>query len=192
MSAPQARRALVVAALLTVYIVWGSTYLAIRIAIESLPPFLMAALRFLAAGGIVVAVMLLRRYRASAQDVRRAGVAGVFLLLGGNGLVVWSEQFVSSGIAALIVSTVPLWIAVLDALYRRERPKTAVLLGLVVGFGGVAYLFNPRPGSLDRINPVAAGALVVATFLWAVGSLYSRYRPAASSAWMTTGLQMLC
>lgn len=179
------------AAMITVYIIWGSTYLAIRFAIETLPPFLMAAARFLVAGGLLYAW---RRLAGDARprgfEWRAAAVVGLFLLLGGNGGVVWAEQFVPSGVAALLVGTTPLWMVLLDALRGKRRPTPTLILGVLIGFAGIAVLVNPFQ-STDRINIPGAIAVVLAALLWATGSLYSRNAPLPSSPLLGTSMEML-
>ena len=164
----------------TLYLVWGSTYLAIRIAIETLPPFWMAGARYLVAGGVLY---LWARWRgaprASRRQVAAAVVVGALLLLGGNGGVVWAEQRVASGLAALLVSTVPLWVVVLSALGvgggGRRRPTVPVLSGVAGGLGGVGLLMTP--GELlggSGVDQVGAVVLVAASLSWAGVSIATR------------------
>jgi drug/metabolite transporter (DMT)-like permease len=182
-----------VLAFAAVYIVWGSTYLAIRFAIESIPPFLMAGARFAVAGLILVAWSRLRG--AAWPTGREWGVAlvtGSLLLLGGNGGVVWAEQQVPSSLAALIVSAVPLVTVALDwARPGGQRPGRATMLGLVTGFVGVAVLVNPGAGDAARVDPAGAAALLAATVSWSVGTLYSRRAKGAASPLMGAGANML-
>ncbi len=190
-------RGRVIAAFAAVYVIWGSTYLAIRFAIETLPPFLMAAVRFLVAGTLLY---IWRRARGAPPPTprqwRAAAIVGTLLLLGGNGAVVWAEQFVPSGIAALIVAVVPLWMVLLDWLGPRgARPPGLVLVGLAVGFAGVAVLIGPAAllrGASTRVNPIGAAALVLGSLAWATGSLYSRSAPLPPAPLLATGMQMLC
>jgi drug/metabolite transporter (DMT)-like permease len=189
-TAPGFRLKLILA-LAAVYVVWGSTYLAIRYAVESLPPFSMAGVRFLLAGGLLYGWARLRG-AARPQPVhwRSAAIVGGLLLLGGNGIVVWAERFVDSGLTALLVSTTPLWMVVLYWLFQGgTRPGPRLIAGLVLGFAGVALL--ARPGS-GQVAPFAAGMLVFASLCWASGSLYSRRAPLPSSPLLATGLEMLC
>jgi drug/metabolite transporter (DMT)-like permease len=187
-------------ALLSIYIVWGSTYLAIRFAVETIPPFLMAGTRFLIAGGMLYAF---RRFRGDPAPTLRqwgsAAVVGLALLLGGNGLVSWAEQKVDSGIAALMVGTVPLWMVLIDALRpKRRQPHSPLhwpaVLGVVVGFAGIALLVSPSSmtGLGGDIDLVGGGALVLGSLLWASGSLYSRTADLPSSPLLGTSLEMLC
>lgn len=181
-------------AFLSIYTIWGSTYLAIRIAIETLPPFLMAGIRFLIAG---TPLYLWTRLRGAPSPTRAnwkaAAIVGGLLLLGGNGGVVWAEQMVPSGLTAVLITTVPLWMALLEwKRYERRRPAAPIILGLIVGFAGVALLVGPEElagsGGIDRIG---ATVLILASLSWAIGSLYSRRAPLPSSPWQSTGMEMV-
>lgn len=182
-------------AMLAVYLAWGSTYLAIRFAVESMPPFLMAGTRYLLAGSVFYGLSRLRREpTASRVEWRSAAIVGLLLLLGGNGGVTWAEQRIPSGIAALVIGSTPIWITLLDALNPRGRkPGWQVVLGVLFGFGGVILLIDPA--SLVQGNQVydltSMLVLLLSAFLWAVGSLYSREAHLPRSALMNTGLQML-
>jgi drug/metabolite transporter (DMT)-like permease len=182
-------------ALLAVYIVWGSTYLGIRFAIESIPPFLHAGIRFLISAALILGwrFFLSRDERPTLRQWRDAGIVGLFLLVGGNGLVSWAEQTVDSGIAALIVGTTPLWLTLFEAIRPGGiRPGWMAIAGLVVGFVGIAILINPETlaGAAFRIDLWGAGALVMATILWASGSIYARSADVPKSGLMFTGMQM--
>ncbi len=187
-------RAALVAAFAAIYIIWGSTYLGIRFAVETLPPFLMAGARFLIAGGLMYGWS---RARGASRPDRRtwisAAIIGALLLLGGNGLVTWAEQTVPSGIAALLVASEPLWVVVLDWLRPRgRRPSVLNALGVGVGFGGVALLMGPGTISgADDINPWGAAAILLAAGSWAAGSLYARSAPRPESGAQMSGMQML-
>jgi drug/metabolite transporter (DMT)-like permease len=191
---PAAQPALVWAALLTVYVLWGSTYLAIRVAVMTMPPLLMAGARFTIAGLILLAWRLpiaLRDGRAPTLDHwRRALVIGAALLLGGNGGVALAETTVPSGLTALIVSTVPLWMMAIDAIFFKRRPSSAALVGLATGFGGVALLVGPTGGG--AVSIVGAVVLVLASLSWAAGSIYSRTAKLPEDSLLTTGMEMLC
>jgi len=187
-------------ALLSIYIVWGSTYLAIRFAVQTIPPFLMAGSRFLIAGGLLY---VFRRLRGDpAPTLRQWGssaVVGLALLLGGNGLVSWAVQKVVSGISALLVGTTPLWMVVIDALRPKQRGTHNPLhwptvLGIVVGFAGIMLLVSPSSmtGLSGDIDLVGGGALVVGSLLWASGSLYSCTADLPASPLLGTSLEMLC
>lgn len=182
-------------ALLAVYVVWGSTYLAIRFAVETMPPFLMAAARFLIAG---VILLVWRRLAGDpwpqACHWRSAAIVGLLLLLGGNGSVVWAEQRVASGVAALLVGAVPLWMALFDAGRRGGvRPGWKTWLGVLIGLAGIALLVSPADWRVGGLAFDTAGvlALFLAAMLWAAGSLYSRSAPLPASPLMGTAMEML-
>jgi drug/metabolite transporter (DMT)-like permease len=182
-----------VLAFASVYLIWGSTYLTIRWGIETIPPFLMAGVRFVAAGVLLVTIARLRGAAwPTMTQWRTAAVVGVLLLTGGNGGVTWSELRVPSGLAALVVGAVPLWIVLLDWLRPAgSRPGRATILGILTGLVGVAILVNPAASDTARIDPVGAAALLVATLSWAAGSIYSRHAPVAGPL-MSAGANMLC
>ncbi len=176
-----------------VYLVWGSTYLGIRIAIETLPPFLMAALRFLSAGAILFAWSTLRgAAMPRLVEWRSALIVGALLLVTGNGLLTWAEQFVESGVAALIVATVPLWMVLLDALTPEgTRPTVPVIGGLILGLLGIGVLVGPGELGGEAIDGLGALVIVIAAFSWALGSIYSRRAPQSPSTLQNVGMQML-
>jgi drug/metabolite transporter (DMT)-like permease len=190
----------VVVALASVYIIWGSTYLAIAYVVETLPPFLAAGARFLAAGGLLLAFLVAqdrwRRARGAeplisrprAIEWRTALIVGALLLLGGNGMVMVAEKTIPSGIAAVIIATVPIWMSVFDALLTRRAPSLLAMGGLLVGLVGVAILLLPSDG-LAALDPVGIGLLVVATISWAAGSLYARRGPLPRNQLMGTGME---
>jgi drug/metabolite transporter (DMT)-like permease len=189
-------RALVWLAFATVYVVWGSTYLAIRVAIETLPPFFMAGGRFLMAGGALFALLRLRGSPMPAKvHWQNAAISGFLLLVGGNGLVVWAEQTVPSGLTALLVGLVPVWFALIDWVRPAGPPPGArTVAGILVGFGGMTLLVvgNPGPARDSALNGWGALALVLAGLFWAGGSLFSRHNSKTESPGMTAALQMLC
>lgn len=185
----------VLSAFAIIYVVWGSTYLAIRFAIETLPPFSMAGARFLIAGGVLYAWMRLfgGAARPTAADWKRTAFVGVLLLLGGNGLVVWSEFRIPSGVAALLVGIEPCWVALFDWLRPGgRRPTRNVALGLALGIAGLALLVGPDSllggGRADALGVVA---VLVAGLSWAAGSVYSRYASMPASPFLSTAMQML-
>jgi drug/metabolite transporter (DMT)-like permease len=188
------RTAGVVAALATVYVVWGSTYLGIALAIETLPPLSMAAVRFLVAGALLYLVARRFERRTAARPDRRqwlaAAVTGTFLLAIGNGGVSWAQQTVPSGIAALVIASIPLWIAVLGRLAFRERLSLLACLGIGIGFAGVALLVNPLGGG--AVDPVGGLLLLLAAAGWSVGTLLSRGTRLTVSPLVGAGMQMLC
>ncbi len=182
-------------ALIAVYIVWGSTYLAIRFVVETMPPFLAGGTRFLIAGGVLYLFRRLRGDKAPLRlEWRSAAIVGLFLLLGGNGGVMWAEQRVDSGIAALMIASVPLWIALLDAIRPGgRRPSRWVMVSVLAGFAGIIILIGPAQltGIEGQVDLVGVGALVLAAFLWAVGSLYNRGAKLPDSPLLGTGMEML-
>lgn len=181
-------------AFLAVYVLWGSTYLAIRFAIETVPPFVMAGARFVVAGAILYAWMRWRGASAPRPSHwRGATVVGGLLLLMGNGGVVWAEQRVASGLAAVLIAVVPFWMVLFDWLHADgTRPGLAVLLGLVAGFAGVALLIVPGEfAGAGHVDPLGAAALLFASVSWATGSLYSRRAPQPASLLLAAAMQML-
>jgi drug/metabolite transporter (DMT)-like permease len=174
-------------ALLALYLIWGSTYLAMRFAIESFPPFLMAGLRFLVAGGGLYAYL---RWRGTPAPTGRqwaaCGAVGALLLLGGNGAVAYAEQTVASGIAALVVATVPLWTLLFAALWKKY-PTRREVVGVVIGFAGIVVL--NLDGNL-RASPAGAVILLLASASWAFGSVWS-WRLPLPGGMMTSAAQML-
>lgn len=187
-------RSYVVAAFAAVYIVWGSTYLAIRYAVETIPPFFMVGTRFLVSGLLLYAWARFRGApRPTRLQWRDAAITGVLLLCCGNGAVSWAEQRVPSGLAALLVAVVPLWMVLIDWVRPRgESPTPTVMLGVIVGLGGLVVLVGP--GELTghgTVDPTAAIVLVLASLAWAAGSVYNRYGSLPESPAMSTGLQMI-
>lgn len=189
MTAAFARRspAAVALALATVYLVWGSTYLAIRVTDRTMPPFLMSSVRFLIAGAALYIFAARGRARPSWQEWRAAAIVGAALLLVGNGGVAWAETRLESGLAALIVAIIPLWVALMDRLFFGRRLSTTAIAGLVVGFAGVALLVGPGGGG----DVVAMLVLVATTSAWAGGSLYARGATLPESPLLAAAMQML-
>jgi drug/metabolite transporter (DMT)-like permease len=186
----------VVLAFAAVYIIWGSTYLGIRYAIQTLPPFLMAGARFSLAGAIMFAWS---KFRGDAggwswAHWRRAFLIGALLLLCGNGGVTWAEKYIASGLAALLVATEPLWVVVLNWSITRDRPNWKVLLGVLIGLAGVALLVG---GSLNDGREVSAmsllgvGVVLLAGLAWAGGSVYANRRPIKATTSLASGMQMI-
>jgi drug/metabolite transporter (DMT)-like permease len=192
MLAPPSRGKLVLG-FAAVYLLWGSTYLAIRFAVESFPPFVMAGTRHLTAGLLLFAWL---RANGVALPERRhwksAAIIGALLLLGGNGLVSWAEQRVPSGLAALIIASVPIWMAVLQGVERRRRPPAALAGGLLLGLGGLALLVAPgRFGGGGHVDTLGAVALLFAALSWTVGSLYSRKAALPRSTSLAVAMEMI-
>ena len=175
-------------ALASVYLVWGSTYLAIRIGLEGYPPFLMGSLRFLAASAVFYAFLRWRGHAAPTRaQWKNAAVMGLFMLVMGNGLVNFAEQTVSSGLAAIAVASMPLW-AALFGVMKRQHPSRGEWLGLAIGFVGVVWL---NVGSEMRASLGGMLALLAAPIAWAWGSVWSRGRD-LPAPFMSTAAQMLC
>ena len=206
MAAP--KRTLVVIAFAALYLIWGSTYLGIKFSIETIPPFLMAGARFVLAGIIMYAIAssqgsLLRRSgcegrigESNWRNWRTSLIIGACLLLGGNGGVTISEKFIDSGLAALIVAIVPIYIVLLGwATGVAPRPTPIMSMGLAGGFLGVGILFGPglHFHSVAGRNPaIGISILLVTSFIWSAGSLYSRVAKHAASPFLTAAQQMIC
>jgi drug/metabolite transporter (DMT)-like permease len=186
-------QAKVIAAFAALYVIWGSTYLAIRIVIESLPPFFMAGTRFVLAGAILYILTRVRGpSHATKSDWRKAFVVGGLMLLGGHGAVVWAEQWAPSGLTSLLVGTVPLWIALLDWVWNRTRPSIMAVAGLMIGFAGVALLVGGVQSlGASSVDFAVAAVVVFGAFLWANGSLYSRSTERSDSQFLATALEMV-
>jgi drug/metabolite transporter (DMT)-like permease len=183
---------LVLLAFAAVYIVWGSTYLAIRVGIESFPPLILAGLRHLSTGLILYPVLRWKTgIRPTTTHWRTALVTGFLLLFVGNGGVSWAEQTVPSGVTALLVATVSLWLVIVDWLRPGGmQPVPKVILGLLLGFAGLALLVGPAHlGGSERVDPRGAGVLVFASLAWACGSLYSKHGGMPSSPMLGVAMQ---
>lgn len=190
----RASRARVLAAFAAVYIVWGSTYLAIRYAVETIPPFIMVGTRFIVSGVLLYAWARFRGdQRPTAAQWRDATIVGILMLCLGNGAVSWAEQRVPSGLAALLVAVVPLWMVLLDWLRPRgSRPRVLVIAGVVVGLVGLFVLIGPDSVSgHGAVDLVGAIVLIAGSLAWAAGSIYTRYGRVPESAVMSTGVQMI-
>jgi drug/metabolite transporter (DMT)-like permease len=181
-------------ALVTVYLVWGSTFIALAIVIRDLPPFLAMSARHLIAGGVLLAFALPRGDRSGDAIGRRQIVAafvfGGFLFVAGHGSLAWAQQTVAAGVAALLVGTIPIWMALFDRVAFGRRLPVAAYVGIAIGFAGLAFLFDPfGEGSVDRL-----GALVIVggAMCWAIGSLYSRRAPLPKRPIVSAGLASLC
>jgi drug/metabolite transporter (DMT)-like permease len=180
-------------ALATVYLLWGSTYLGIKFAIDTIPPLLMGSLRFLIAGGVLFALSVrsgdTAGDRLGPAQWRATLLIGAALLLGGNGGVILAEQYAPTGVVALLVATAPLWMALLDRLFFGRRLPPLVIVGLVIGFGGVAFLIgSPGPG---RIQLLGAALALAAPISWASGSVLSRHVRLPSRPLVSSAMEML-
>src|SRR5215467_11783767 len=195
MAAP--KKTLVITAFAALYVIWGSTYLRIRFSIETIPPFLMAGTRFVLAGLIMYAIAWSQGIgKSSWRNWRTSFIIGACLLLGGNGGVTISEQYIDSGLAALIVAIVPIYIVLLGwATGMAPRPTPIMSMGLAGGFVGVGMLFGPglhlhSPGGRNPL--VGISILLFTSFIWSAGSLYSRAAKHAPSPFLTAAQQMIC
>ncbi len=191
---PARATTLVLAAFAAVYLVWGSTYLAIRIGVESFPPLILAGLRHFTVGLLLYpALRRARGVRLTATHWRAATVTGFLLLFVGNGGVSWAEQTVPSGVTALLVATVSLWLVIVDWLRPGGvRPVFKVVFGLLLGFAGMVLLVGPAHlGGAERVDPRGAAVLVFASFAWACGSLYSKHGGLPSSPMLGVAMQSL-
>ncbi len=182
-------------ALLALYIVWGSTYLGIKIAIETIPPFFHAGIRFLISGLILV---IWQRAAGQSLPTRKQWVStaiiGTLLLLGGNGLVSWAEQFIPSGIAALVIASSPMFLVIGEAIRPNGvKPNWQGIVGLLIGFAGIFVLIGPAEisGNATKLNPLGVAALLFACLFWATGSMVSKSVDLPKSSLMNTGAQML-
>lgn len=182
-------------ALLALYIVWGSTYLAIRFAVETIPPFMHASLRFLISGAILYA------WRRAAGDPaptlsqwKSTAIVGTALLLGGNGLVAWAEQTVPSGIAALLITTSPFWLVLFESMRAGgTKPTWQAILGLIIGFAGVFILIGPAEiiGGESSFDTFGVILLLLAPLFWSMGSIFAKGADMPKSTLLSTGMQML-
>jgi drug/metabolite transporter (DMT)-like permease len=194
---------MLVAAFAAIYVIWGSTYLAIKYAIETVPPFLMTGARFFIAGSVLYAWSVARnagkpasdpalRVASHARAWRDAFIVGALLIVGGTALVSWAELAVPSGITSLILATTPLWMVLLEGLSSRQAPSPRVIAGIVVGLGGLAILIGPSlaaPGS--GVDLLGVAALALAALTWSAGALYSRRAALPASPARATGMQMI-
>jgi drug/metabolite transporter (DMT)-like permease len=185
---------LVLTAFAAVYVLWGSTYFAIRVGVESFPPYLMAGLRHFTVGLVFYPAMRrLTGEKPGWPQWRTAIVTGVLLLAIANGTVSWAERLVPSGVTALLVSTVSLWMVLIEWLRPGgQRPGPRVIAGFVLGFAGMILLVGPAHiGSSERVHPLGAFALLAASFAWALGSIYSRQHAQPKSPLLGVGMQTL-
>jgi drug/metabolite transporter (DMT)-like permease len=182
----------IVLAFLAVYLCWGMTYLAMRIAVEDIPPHLMSGARFLVAG-LVLYWWTRRRGdpKPTAVEWRAAAVIGAFLLLGGNATVAWAEQQVASGLAAVLIAVAPIWMVAFEWARGGQRPGKRVIAGLLLGLAGVALLVSPNGDSDTQVNLVGAVMLVLASASWAWGSVISKSASLPKSPFLATSMEMV-
>jgi drug/metabolite transporter (DMT)-like permease len=187
---------LVWTAILILYVVWGSTYLGIRVAIETIPPFVMAAARFAIAGIVMLAaVAIIRRGSVrlpSRGEWRDSFIIGALLMGGGMGAVAWGEQTVSSGIAGVLIAMMPVWVAVLGRIFFGERLPGIAVVGIGTGMLGVILLVGQGVAIDGSLDPAGVAALILSPVAWAAGSLFSSHRARLpKDPFLTTGMQML-
>ena len=183
-------------AILILYVVWGSTYLGIRIAVESIPPFVMGAIRFAIAGLVMLAAVAIARrgaiVRPTRRELRDCAIVGTCLMFGGMGLVSWGEQTVPSGITGVLIAMMPVWVAIYGRLFFRERLPRLAIVGIVVGMVGVVILVG-QGVALDRtLDPVGIALLILSPMAWAAGATFSANRARLpSDPFLATSLEML-
>lgn len=200
MSAPSSSKppgaAAMIAAFATIYIVWGSTYLGMRVGVETMPPLMLAGVRFLIAGAILFSIVRLRGAAwPTARQWRDNAVIGTILLLGGNGPVIWAEQFIPSGITALLIGLSPTCMVLIEwAFPGGRRPGPCTTLGLVIGFAGIIVLVAPWEyvSGVDALPPKGVIAILCSTVFWSGGSILSRHVRDAAPAFSASAMQMLC
>jgi len=184
----------IILAFLTIYLVWGSTYLAIRFGVETFPPFIFAGIRFFIAGLILFSIVSFKYFsQMNKQVIKVAGISGIFLIAGGNGLVTLAEKTVSSGLAALWIATIPLWMMFLNWKgFEKKRPATLEFLGGGVGVIGIGLLLSATNQSLTGLSSLPSILLLtVASISWTIGSLYQRQAKLKTSPLLIASIQML-
>lgn len=194
----QPRKAMVIAAFAAIYIVWGSTYIAILIAVKEIPPFFLVGIRFLTAGALLY--IFCRSRGESLPDrvsIRKLSISGMIMLFLGTGAVAWVEQFIDSGLAAIIVATTPLWFVLLDkSKWKYNFSNKWIIVGLIIGFVGVLTLFADGKafsfsGDEGNIKLISFFVLLAGTICWAIGSLYLKYQHTDGSSGMKSAVQMI-
>ena len=187
-------RVLIALALGGLYIVWGTTYLAIHVAIQTIPPFFLAACVFTLAGPLLVAIVAatggLSGGMPPLRHWRSALVIGTGMVFFGNGVLSWAEQYVSTGVAALVVATVPIWLALFARIFLGERLRGLVIVGLGLGFAGLVILIAPAKGS--AVSLVGVGAVLLVALGWSAASVYSKKAPLPGNVFVAAGMQMFC
>jgi drug/metabolite transporter (DMT)-like permease len=176
-----------------IYLLWGSTYLAIKIGVETIPPFLLVGLRCLTASLLFFAWgKLVKASGPNSKQWMTASIAGILMIAGGTGFVTWAEKTVPSGLASLLVAMVPFWIVLFDWLRPSgTRPNKVTVIGLLIGFIGITALINPTDiGGFAEIDYFGASLLIFATIFWAGGSIYSRYSDMPESKIVSIGIQL--
>jgi len=195
-------RLLVLAAFAAIYVIWGSTYLAIKYGVETVPPFFMSAARFFVAGLVLYGWSAFRDRRqenvaeqktasATGRMWRDAFIVGALLIVGGTALVAWAEQSVPSGITSLVLATTPLWMVLLESVEARRAPSPRVVAGLAVGIAGLAILVGSVVSPGTGVSLLGVGALTTASLAWSIGAMYSRRATLPASPARATGMQMI-
>jgi drug/metabolite transporter (DMT)-like permease len=182
------------AGLITLYLVWGSTYLGMKVAIDSMPPFVMGVFRFIPAGVILTLLVVVRSRgairRPSPRQVVDAAIVGLLLLVGGTGFVAWAEQTIPTGVAAVMIALVPMWLAVLGFVFYREPVRPLLALGIAIGIVGVGILAWPAGGA-GELDPLGLAVILVAPVSWALGTLYAAKRAVLPGpALLASGIEM--
>jgi drug/metabolite transporter (DMT)-like permease len=193
MTGAHAPRARIIAAFAIIYIVWGSTYLFMRFAVETVPPLPMSGVRFLTAGVLLYAIAHVRGARTRGDPAwRRHAVVGI-LLTAGNATISWSVTRVPSGVASLLVAMTPCWMVLFDWLTPHgRRPSMGVIAGVALGLAGTAILVGPHSMGGTPVDPLGAGVALLGTLSWAAGSIYSRTIPRLSSGVHSSAVQLIC
>ncbi|MBX2924871.1 MAG: EamA family transporter [Chitinophagaceae bacterium] len=188
----------VIAAFAVVYVVWGSTYFFIRLAIEEMPVSIMGALRFLIAGVLMLGWCAFQKEKLfRKKDILPAFFTGLLLLFIGNGAVAWSEQYLASSLVAVFVASSPMWFVLLDhTQWKTNFSSRNTLAGIIIGFAGIVLLFSNNipgklTGSINKWEAMSFGVLTIGAISWALGSLYSKYRPSKFSGALNSGWQMI-
>ncbi|MDO9509598.1 MAG: EamA family transporter [Thermovirgaceae bacterium] len=186
-------RWLIIAMFAALYVTWSTTYLAIHYMVLTIPPYLSSGMRFLVAGGILYAIARPRTQAPSLQNWRACFVTGALIILLGNGGIVWAQQRIPSGLTALLIATMPLWIVILNWLmFRQGRPSLIEISGTLVGFTGIAMLIGTsRITEGDAFYPLGMAVILASALSWAIGSLYSRHGNLPPSPLLSAGMQML-
>jgi drug/metabolite transporter (DMT)-like permease len=191
-----ASTAIIWTAILILYVVWGSTYFAIRVAVETFPPFVMGAVRFSIAGLVMlIAVVIARRgavARPTLRQLRDCAIVGTCLMVGGMGLVSWAEQTIPSGIAGVVIATMPVWVAIFGRLFFQERLPSLAIAGIAIGMIGVVVLVGQGVAVDRSLDPLGMLALVLSPMAWAAGATFSVHRAKLpADPFLATGLEML-
>ena len=179
-----------IVAVAAVWLLWGSTFAGMRFAVQTIPPFAMASIRFIVAGTILYALCAVRgTARVSRDDLVRATITGATLLLLGNGMTAWTVQFLPTGINSLLLSLTPVWMAIIAFVWGGERPTRIAVVGMLLGFVGLALLLQPKSSAAFPLWPAIVA--VLASISWAFGSIYQRRAGTSKNLVLATSLQML-